>query len=141
SIITADYNGTAKFDLTSALSSASSLGGQYYRTELNSSALGGAGFPGPGVETVSGVAQQAAASQTQTLNTTIGAYVQEQLGWRDRVFLTGAVRVDNNSAFGSDFKWVTYPKLGATWVLSDESFWPWKNLVNALKLRAAYGER
>ena len=56
-IITTDYNGTAKFDLTSAISSSSSIGGQFYRTELNASALGGAGFPGPGVETVSGVAQ------------------------------------------------------------------------------------
>jgi TonB-linked SusC/RagA family outer membrane protein len=139
-IITSDYNGTAKFDLTSALSSSTSLGGQFYRTELNRSTLGGAGFAGPGVETVSGVAQQASAVQDQTLNTTIGAYVQEQVGWRERFFLTGAVRVDNNSAFGSDFKWVTYPKIGATWVVNEEPFWRWKSVVNALKLRAAYGE-
>ena len=139
-IITTDYNGTAKFDLTSALSSSTSLGGQYYRTELNGSSLGGAGFPGPGVETVSGVAQQAAAAQGDTLNTTIGAYLQEQLGWRDRIFITGAVRVDNNSAFGNEFKWVSYPKLGATWVVNEEPFWRWKSVVDALKLRAAYGE-
>ena len=139
-IITTDYNGTAKFDVTSTLSSSTSLGGQFYRTELNRSTLGGAGFPGPGVETVSGTAQQAAAVQEQTLNTTIGAYVQEQFGWRDRVFLTGAVRVDNNSAFGTDFKWVTYPKVGASWVVNEEPFWPWKSVVNAFKLRAAYGE-
>jgi hypothetical protein len=66
--------------------------------------------------------------------------VQEQVGFRDRLFLTGAVRVDNNSAFGSDFKWVTYPKLGASWVLSDEPFWKFRNVVDQLKLRAAYGE-
>jgi outer membrane receptor protein involved in Fe transport len=66
--------------------------------------------------------------------------VQEQIGWRDRVFLTGAVRVDNNSAFGRQFKWVSYPKVGATWVVNEEPFWRWKNVVDALKLRAAYGE-
>lgn len=140
SIVTADYNGTAKFDVTSALSTATSIGGQYYRTELNGSTLGGAGFPGPGVETVSGVAQQAAAAQGDTLNTTIGAYLQEQLGWHDRLFVTGAVRVDNNSAFGNEFKWVTYPKIGASWVVNEEPFWRWSNVVDALKLRAAYGE-
>jgi TonB-linked SusC/RagA family outer membrane protein len=140
SIVTADYNGTAKVDLMPMLSSATSVGGQYYRTELNGSTLGGQGFPGPGVETVSGVAQPALAQQGDTLNTTIGAYVQQQFGWRDRVFLTGAVRVDNNSAFGSQFKWITYPKVGATWVVNEEPFWRWKNVVNALKLRAAYGE-
>jgi hypothetical protein len=49
------------------------------------------------------------------------------------------VRVDNNSSFGSDFKWVTYPKASASWVVSDEPFWKWSDRVNALRLRAAYG--
>ena len=49
-------------------------------------------------------------SQDFQTNTTLGSFVQEQLGWRDRVFLTGAVRVDNNSAFGKDVNLVTYPK-------------------------------
>ncbi len=51
--------------------------------------------------------------------------MQEQFAWRDRLFLAGAVRVDNNSAFGQDFKWVTYPKASASWVVSDEPFWNW----------------
>src|SRR5262249_14815778 len=54
SVITADYSGTAKTNLTSAFSSAASVGGQFYRTSLNSSFLGGFGFPAPGVETVTG---------------------------------------------------------------------------------------
>lgn len=139
-IASADYAGTAKVQLTSALSSASSLGGQFFRTELNSSFLGGTGFPGLGVETVSAVSNPAQSTQTQTINTTIGAYGQQQFGWRDRLFLTAALRVDNNSAFGADFKWVTYPKLSAAWVMNEESFWPANRYVNSLKLRAAYGE-
>ncbi len=139
-IASADYAGTAKFQLTNALSSASSLGGQFFRTELNSSFLGGTGFPGLGVETVSAVANPAQSTQTQTINTTIGAYGQQQFGWHDRLFLTAALRVDNNSAFGEDFKWVTYPKLSASWVANEEPFWPANSYVNSLKLRAAYGE-
>jgi TonB-linked SusC/RagA family outer membrane protein len=139
-IASADYAGTAKFQLTSALSSASSLGGQFFRTELNSSFLGGTGFPGLGVETVSAVSNPSQSTQSQTINTTIGAYGQQQFGWRDRLFVTGALRVDNNSAFGEDFKWVTYPKLSAAWVVNEEGFWPANGYVNNLKLRAAYGE-
>ena len=138
--ITADYSATATLDVTSALSSATSVGGQFYRTELNTSQLGGLGFPGQGVETVSATAQPTAASQTQILNTTIGAYLQERFGWHDRLFLTAAVRVDNNSAFGDDFKWVTYPKLSAAWVVNEEPFWRNNTVVDALKLRVAYGE-
>ena len=50
-------------------------------------------------------------------------FFQEQLSWNDRVFITGAVRVDNNSAFGSDVQLVAYPKLSASWVVSDEPGW------------------
>jgi TonB-linked SusC/RagA family outer membrane protein len=139
-IISADYSGTAKLRLTSALTASSSLGGQYYRTDLASSFLGAFGFPGPGVETVSGAANQVSSTQTETLNTTIGAYGQEQLAWHDRLYLTGALRVDNNSAFGDQFKWVSYPKVSASWIVSDEPFWHWGRMINTMKLRAAYGE-
>lgn len=139
-IISTDYSGTARFGLTSSLSSASSIGGQFYRTELNSSFLGGTGFPGPGVETAGSVATPAQSTQTQNINTTIGAYGQQQFGWNDRLFVTGAVRVDNNSAFGERFKWVTYPKVSLAWVLSEEPFFPQSQFVNTLKVRAAYGE-
>lgn len=139
-IITADYSGTAKWNVTSALASNFSVGGQYYNTEQNTSFLGGIGFPAPNVETVSATATALASSQLETINTTIGAYAQEEIGWRDRFFLTGAVRVDNNSAFGDQFKWVTYPKLGASWVVNEEPWFHWSNAVNTLRLRAAYGE-
>jgi len=138
-LITADYAGTAKLDLSSFLVSSTSVGGQFNNSEANQSFLGGQGFPASGVETVSAAATAASATQAQTVNTTIGGYVQEQVAWRDRLFLVGAVRVDNNSSFGSDFKWVTYPKASASWVVSDEPFWKWSDRVNALRLRAAYG--
>jgi len=140
SIISADYNGTAKINVTSALASNLSVGGQFYNTELNQSFLGSTGFPAPGVETVTAGAQKLAPDQQQTINTTIGAYAQEQIGWRDRLFLTGALRVDNNSAFGEQFKWVTYPKVGASWVVNEEPFWRWTSTIPTLRLRAAYGE-
>ena len=138
-LATADYSATAKASLTSALTSSSSVGGQLYRTEVNQSFLGGMNFPGPGVNTVSATAAPLQATQSQTINTTIGGFAQQEFGLNDRLFLTGAVRVDNNSAFGEKFKLITYPKVSASWVVSEEPFWRW-NFFNSLKLRAAYGE-
>jgi TonB-linked SusC/RagA family outer membrane protein len=140
SVITADYSGTAKAKLTDAIASSSSIGGQFYRTDLHTSSLGGYGFPGAGVEIVAAAANQVLSTQADTLNTTVGAYAQEQFGWNDRLFLTGAVRVDNNSAFGEDFKWVTYPKASLAWVVNEEPFWHFADKVRTLRLRAAYGE-
>ncbi|MDQ3309484.1 MAG: TonB-dependent receptor, partial [Gemmatimonadota bacterium] len=69
----------------------------------------------------------------------LGFFVQEQLGFADRLFVTGAVRVDDNSAFGQDFTTVVYPKAQVAYVISEEPFF---NVAafDQLKLRAAYGK-
>jgi outer membrane cobalamin receptor len=72
-------------------------------------------------------------------NATVGAYVQQQFDWQQRLFLTGAVRADDNSAFGQDFDLVYYPKVSGAWVLSEEDFWN-VDIVNQLRVRAAWGK-
>src|SRR5690606_7364944 len=68
----------------------------------------------------------------------LGFFIQEQIGWRNRVFLTGALRFDDNSAFGAQFDQVVYPKLHASWVVSEEPFFNLDFLAQ-LRLRAAWG--
>src|SRR5690606_38155291 len=72
-------------------------------------------------------------------NNTVGGFVQEQLSWNDRLFLTAAVRTDDNSAFGTNFDAVTYPKFSASWVVSEEPSIPLPELLQTFRLRAAYG--
>lgn len=135
---TFDYSATGTYQPTSALSFATSVGVQYFLKQIEESGAIGITFPAPGVETVSGAALRFGVEDFLE-NKTLGAYVQEQIGWRDRMFLTGAVRGDDNSAFGSDFDVVVYPKLSGTWILSDEPFWN-VPFVSTLKLRAAWGK-
>jgi hypothetical protein len=71
---------------------------------------------------------------------TIGTYLQEQLAWRERLFLTGALRADKNSAFGQDFKSVVYPAASLSWVVGEEGFFPKQDIVSSLRFRSAYGE-
>lgn len=66
-----------------------------------------------------------------------GAFAQALVGFKDRYFVTVGGRLDGNSAFGRDFGFQTYPKVSASWVVSDEGFW--KPSFGTLKLRAAYG--
>lgn len=140
SIVSADYGGSANLKFTDRFASRTSVGGQLYRTALNTSFLAGLAFPAPGVDVVSGATTPQGSTQSEVINTTIGAYGEQQFSYRDRLFITGGLRVDNNSAFGEDFKWVTYPKVSGSWVLGEEDFFPWKQAVNVLRLRAAYGE-
>jgi TonB-linked SusC/RagA family outer membrane protein len=137
---TGDYNATAAAQISSALSSSSSIGVQLLRSDNRATSGGGTGFPAPGVETISGTSVPVAQAQSEVVNTTVGAYAQQKFGWNDRLYATVALRVDNNSAFGEDFKWITYPKADVSWVVNEESFWPQNRWLNTLRLRGAYGE-
>ena len=139
---TYDYSGTAKFDVRPELSSASSIGVQYYTKLVQLNSVQGEGFPAPGVETVEAAALKTFQTQDFFDNKTLGFYAQQQLGWRDRLFVTAGLRVDNNSAFGADVDFVTYPKAMVSWVLSEEPFFEryqpaW---LNTLRFRSAFGE-
>jgi TonB-linked SusC/RagA family outer membrane protein len=136
-LYTADYSATGRFALSPSVSSASSIGAQYFQRRVDTVGVQGLEFPAPGVQTGISTATTFG-SQDFINNKTIGLFAQQQFGFRDRLFLTGAVRIDNNSAFGDNFDLATYPKVSGTWVVSEEPFWKLK-AVNALKLRVAYG--
>ena len=139
--VTGDYSGTARFKLSPKISSSSSVGANFIRKHLKTSLLAAINFPAPGLEVVSSATGAPLVNQAEVVNTTLGLWGQQQFGWNDRLFLTAALRVDNNSAFGEDFQWVTYPKLSAAWVLSEEPMWGGLGrTVNAFKLRGAYGQ-
>jgi hypothetical protein len=70
---------------------------------------------------------------------TLGLYAQEQAAFRDRMFFTFAVRSDQNSAFGTNFQRVLYPKASLSWIMSDESWFPKHDLLNNFRYRFAYG--
>ena len=61
------------------------------------------------------------------------------MSFRDRLTLTGAVRSDQNSAFGTDFQRVYYPKASISWVMSEESFFPQLGWLNYFRPRASFG--
>jgi len=115
-----------------------SVGADYTNIETDFTASSGTNLP-PGAQTVGAAATRLGSDQLATATKTLGLYVQEQAALRDRLFLTAAIRTDQNSAFGTNFQRVFYPKLAASWVASDESFFPHFNWLNQFRLRTAYG--
>ncbi|MBI4501311.1 MAG: SusC/RagA family TonB-linked outer membrane protein [Gemmatimonadetes bacterium] len=137
SYTTFDYAATGTFDLTSSLNSATSLGAQYYAKQTEELSAVGRQFPSPSVTTVGGAAITTA-GEDFLQNKTLGLFGQQQFSWKNRLFVTAALRGDDNSAFGANFDFVTYPKFSASWVLNEEPFFK-VGLFNTLKLRAAWG--
>ncbi len=139
SLLTVDAASTWKMPLGTSFSTSTSLGGQLFDSRLNSTELQADNFAGPGTPTLTSGALRQITNVDQQRVINAGMFAQEVLGWRDLLFVTGGVRVDGNSAFGSNFGLQTYPKLSVSYVLSEESFWPAK-FVETFKLRGSVGE-
>lgn len=135
---TVDFAVSATANVTDDLEATTSVGGQWLSEKTEILGATGRVFPAPPITTISGAAVTFS-SESFVENRTLGGYVQERLGWRNRAFLTAAVRADDNSAFGENFDVVTYPKVSATYVLSEEAWWP-TGTVNTFKLRGAWGK-
>jgi TonB-linked SusC/RagA family outer membrane protein len=133
-----DYSGTFNRDLREGLGSQTSLGAQYYRRFTRFVTASGRNFVLPGLRAVSATGERNA-SESYVENVTVGVFAQQQFSWQDRIFVTAAVRADDNSAFGENFDLVYYPKASATWVVSEEPFWS-VGFLPTLRLRAAYGQ-
>lgn len=133
-----DYAATASFNVNQDFESATSFGVQYHDKRIEISVAEGRIFPAPSVRTVGGAAITFG-SEDMLQNKTLGMYVQERIGWRNRLFVTAALRGDDNSAFGTDFSFVMYPKVSATWVVNEELFWNF-DAINTLRLRGAWGQ-
>jgi len=137
--VSADLSSTARFNVTPNIVSATSAGAQYYKNQRESNRLVGRNFPAPGLTALDAAAEKVTLGGDWEENASVGLYVQQQVEWNNRVFLTGAIRGDDNSAFGTDYDAAIYPKLSAAWVLSEEPFFD-VGFVNSLRLRAAWGK-
>ncbi|MGH7468372.1 MAG: SusC/RagA family TonB-linked outer membrane protein [Longimicrobiales bacterium] len=135
---TVDYAGTFTANLAEDWSSAFSAGMQFVKNHSEDHSISGNGLISNNLNLVSSAANRNAGQGFSEQNS-LGFYMQELVGWRDRVFGTAAVRVDDNSAFGKDFSLVVYPKASVSWVISEEPFFNY-SFVDELKLRAAWGQ-
>jgi TonB-linked SusC/RagA family outer membrane protein len=138
-IFTSSYVANLVLPVTSSIRSTTSLGGDIIKRDGKYQNGSGSDFPAPGLTSLSSTTAGQVAAETDTLDNTVGIFAQEELAWNDRLFITGGVRLDNNSAFGSRFRNVYYPKVSGAWVISEEPFFH-VSQINTLKLRAAYGE-
>ncbi len=135
-IVTLDYAGSAKWNI-SDFAMTSSVGFQYFRRSSSYIEAQGQEFPAVPITTVSGGAVRTG-GETFIENATVGVYAQQEFGWKNRVFITAAVRGDDNSAFGTDFNAAIYPKLSGAWVVHEEPWWH-IGFVDQFRVRGAWG--
>ena len=132
---------TAKPNLSSTLSSSTSLGMQYIN-EQNHYRVGVRAQPRAGHGLAGRRDRRCDRQRQQSDGHHVGTYGREQLAWRDRLFLTGGLRADRNSAFGTNVEFAYYPSASLSWVASEEDFMRDRipSWVDQMRLRGAYGQ-
>ncbi len=137
--LSAKFVSTSSWNAKPWMNLKTTLGADYVNVETDAVTSTGQGLP-PGATTVAAATTVTATEQQPTVTKTLGVYAQEAASLRDRVFLTVAARSDQNSAFGTNFQRVLYPKASVSWLLSDESFFPRQlDFLNQFRVRASYG--
>jgi TonB-dependent SusC/RagA subfamily outer membrane receptor len=134
--VTIDALSTYRVTFNDNANATFSAGAQgFWDTERRNFAVG-RGYAAPGVKDVGG-ATLTVGDEWFEEEIQVGAYGQTRLGLWDKLFLTGGVRFDGNSAFGDNYGFQTYPNAQLAYDLSQESFVP--DFISALRIRGAIG--
>lgn len=138
--IDSNASATGVFNLTEDVVSSTTMGTSFIRQDFHQIYTFGAGLT-PGIEeSLSGATSDYDAGEANILNATVSAFAQQQFAWRDRLFLNGAVRGDQNTAFGTDIGWIWYPSASGSWILSEEEFFPRPDFMSEFRVRGAFGQ-
>jgi TonB-linked SusC/RagA family outer membrane protein len=132
--VTTNYALTARNAITPSINSVAQAGYQFQRTlDQGTFAYGQTLTAGSGG--LGGVNSDKAVGENYTDNKTAGGFVSEQVSWNDKLFVTGTVRADKNSAFGKKFGTATYPAASVSYVVTEGG-----DKLSQLRLRSAYGQ-
>jgi TonB-linked SusC/RagA family outer membrane protein len=130
---------TGTFNLRDNVRSVTTVGGQYLNERIQRSDASGAILL-PGTASLNGASARFAVNEVNQKVVTVAGFAEQRFELNDRLFLTGAVRFDDASVFGNAAAgWVFYPSVTASYVLSEERWFPKWEWLNTVRVRAAYG--
>ena len=137
---TANFSSTASWKISSLFLLKSTVGFQYVDYLRDANGLTGSILTPGTVDPTGG--SQLSITNAYVPTRTLGQFLEEALAVNDRLFLTAAVRSDQNSAFGTNFQNVLYPKFSASYVMSEERWFhvPAFLHLDYFRLRLAYGK-
>jgi TonB-dependent starch-binding outer membrane protein SusC len=132
-----DLASTFATDLTGAVRSSTTGGIQWFQAEAGIQRAYGEDFAFRGLRVVDATSSSFQAGESRSEERMLGVFLEQQLGWNDRLYVTVGARADGHSAFGEEVDFELYPKVDVSYVLSEHAFWNpgW----GSLRLRGAYG--
>ncbi|REE80480.1 TonB-linked SusC/RagA family outer membrane protein [Lutibacter oceani] len=138
--LNSDLNASFDKDLNDNIKSTTTTGFSWQsdKTLLRSISATGLAL---GVKTTDGAAS-ISTDESRSERTFWGGFLQQTFGFNDKLFVTGAIRLDGSSVFGKDERNQFYPKASMSYLVSEENFWEnsFGSSINSFKIRAAWGQ-
>jgi TonB-dependent starch-binding outer membrane protein SusC len=138
--ITIDYLGSYQQAIGNSWLADIAFGGQAIAARSDLSGSRGEGLTTNAARSVNAAAQTTG-EQQYTESREAGILGQVDLAYQDRLYFQIGGRLDRNSAFGEEVSTFFNPKIGVSYVLSEEEFYPigLESLVSTLRLRGVWG--
>ncbi|MEI9910751.1 MAG: hypothetical protein WDO71_14385 [Bacteroidota bacterium] len=95
----------------------------------------------PGITTINGAAVKLDPRYSSDERQIFGGFVQQTFGYKNIFFLTAAGRIDGSTSFPKDTRTYFYPKVSASWNISDMGFWKdmTSSWFNSARVRGSWG--
>lgn len=114
------------------------LGADFRKSSIADLRTAVRGLP-DGTTGLNGAGDLVSATENVQDETTYGWFVAPSFT-HQRFSIDLGLRLDGGSTYGSNVHLPAFPKLGGSWLISGESWFPFKSVFNMLRLRATYGQ-
>lgn len=109
------------------------------KTSIESHNASGTQFPNDKVRTLNSASADFTIGGSRSEYTFLSMFTRANYNYAGKYFLSGSLRRDGSSRFGSDKRYGTFYSIGASWILTRESFLKDISSIDFLKLRTSYG--
>lgn len=116
------------------------LGQSLQKENLEASRITGNGFPNDLINTLNASTVATKWDSSRECWTLASVFARAQYNYDHRYLLSASLRADGSSRFGSNNRWGYFPSVSAGWYLSEEQFLRDVSWLDALKIRASYGQ-
>jgi TonB-linked SusC/RagA family outer membrane protein len=137
--LTYDVKATLSNEFGDQIENSLIVGSQGFFTQSTNQGVSARQFSGPNLNVATAAFQRNATESFREV-VSLGTFAQNQIGFNEWIYFTVGGRLDANSAFGSDFDAVFYPKIQTSLPLTDAPFWRPMGPISSVRLRAALGQ-
>ncbi|HEV7703858.1 MAG TPA: TonB-dependent receptor plug domain-containing protein [Gemmatimonadaceae bacterium] len=134
---TVNARGTLTAPTVKGWTLATTVGANYVNTHTDDETFLGSNIPVGATSPDQAVVYNG--SESQDIATTFGWYIEPTLK-RDLLYISTGVRFDGGTAYGTHASLAGFPKVGLSYLISGEPFFPFKSFFDLFRLRLAYGD-